>query len=179
MEQLRNLSRGHALSQGRNYITMEDIPIAIKTVLSTASMERVNIFDLLLGHNGTLTTPQIELSLTLHRHVAHRTMAELKAVGLVDLNEGAYDNSLKTITLKPEFNWFLEPDFVKLREEFVPADYSEYLKKEKKDKPVGTISTPYYPDSDTGKGLGGKNSADNLSDKKSYDYDDYKREYAL
>ncbi len=44
--QLRNLARGHALSQGRNFITIADIPILIKVVLSTASIEKVKIFDL-------------------------------------------------------------------------------------------------------------------------------------
>lgn len=48
--QLRNLSRGHALSQGRNYVTsLQDIPILIKVVLSTASIERVTIFDILIA----------------------------------------------------------------------------------------------------------------------------------
>jgi hypothetical protein len=45
MIQLRNLARGHALSQGRNFITMEDIPLLINVALSTASMERVRIFN--------------------------------------------------------------------------------------------------------------------------------------
>ena len=148
IEQLRNLARGHALSQGRNYIMMEDVPITIKTVLSTASIERVNILILLLAFRGTLATPQIELSLSLHRHVAHRTMAELKAVGLVELDEGQHDNSLKTITLASKFDWSLSPDFRKLREDFVPADYSEYLKK-KNDQVVGTISPPYCPDNNS------------------------------
>ena len=57
--QLRNLARGHALSQGRTYIAMDDILIVILTVLSTASTERVTIFDLLLGNGGVLTTSQI------------------------------------------------------------------------------------------------------------------------
>jgi len=156
IEQLRNLARAHALTQGRNYITSEDIPIVIKTVLSTASIERVNIFDLLLAHNGTLNTRQIELSLNLHEHVAHRTMAELKAVGLVNLDEGQHGNSIKTITLRSEFKSFLDKEFRKLREEFIPADYSEYLKKEKveeeeeeeeeKDQVASRILPPYCPD---------------------------------
>ena len=57
--QLRNLARGHALSKGRNYITVDDIPLLIKVVLSTASIERVTIFDLLIKANGTLTTTVI------------------------------------------------------------------------------------------------------------------------
>jgi hypothetical protein len=35
--QLYNLARGHALSRGRNYVTLDDIPLIIKVVLSTAS----------------------------------------------------------------------------------------------------------------------------------------------
>src|SRR5206468_12708742 len=54
--QLRNLARGHALSQGRTYITIQDLPLVIKVVLSTASLDRVNIFDLLIAHKGTLST---------------------------------------------------------------------------------------------------------------------------
>jgi hypothetical protein len=144
IEQLKNMARGHALSQGRNYITMEDIPIVIKTALSTASIERTTIFDLLLAHNGTLTTSLIEESLNLHEHVAHRTMQELKVVGLVDLDKGNKSNSAFVISLRSEFDWFLSDEFRKLREDFQPADYSEYLKKdtEKDEKVASRKNTP-------------------------------------
>jgi hypothetical protein len=36
MQQLANLAKGHALLTGRNYVTIEDLPIIIKVVLSTA-----------------------------------------------------------------------------------------------------------------------------------------------
>jgi hypothetical protein len=64
--QLYNLTRGHALSGGRNYITLDDIPLTIKVVLSTASIERVTIFDLLLAYKGTMTTTQIATSSIYH-----------------------------------------------------------------------------------------------------------------
>ena len=38
-QQLYNLARGHALSQGRNYIIKDDISLVIKVVLSTGSIE--------------------------------------------------------------------------------------------------------------------------------------------
>ena len=41
---------------GRRNITLEDIPIVIQTALSTASMERVRIFELLINNQGRLTT---------------------------------------------------------------------------------------------------------------------------
>lgn len=54
IHQLRNLARGHALSRGRNYITIDDISIVIRVVFSTASTERVNIFETLLNFGGSL-----------------------------------------------------------------------------------------------------------------------------
>ena len=48
IQQLTNLARGHALSMGRNFVTLDDIPLIIGVVLSTASKEGVTVFDLLL-----------------------------------------------------------------------------------------------------------------------------------
>jgi hypothetical protein len=126
--QLRNLSRGHALSQGRNYITIQDLPIAIKVVLSTASLDRVNIFDLLIAHKGTLTTSIITKSVNVAPPTARRIMAELKAVELVDLEEIDKETEEKEITLKKEFDWFITDEFKELRQGFQPTDYSEHIK---------------------------------------------------
>jgi len=130
---LYNLARGHALSQGRNYIALEDdIPLVVKVVLSTASIERVTIFDLLLAHKGKMTTSQIANSLNISNHTAQRTMTELKALGLVDMKkESDATNSEYQITLDPEFDWFLTKEFLQLREGFVPSDNSEFLNKSK------------------------------------------------
>jgi hypothetical protein len=129
---LYNLARGHALltGGGRNYITKEDIPIVIKTVLSTAQIERVSIFDLLLANKGELTTSRITESLNMSKPTALRTMAEFKAIGLVDNIEETIINGnvVLQIILKPEFAWFLSEEFQKLREEFVPIDNKSYLK---------------------------------------------------
>jgi hypothetical protein len=128
IQQLTNLARGHALLKGRNYISIEDIPLIIKTALSTASKERVTIFDLLLANNGVLTTSQIEISLNIAPPTARRTMLELKILGLVDNNDSTEDiNSVQQICLKEEFGWFLSEEFKKLREGFKPTDNSESL----------------------------------------------------
>jgi hypothetical protein len=126
--QLRNLARGHALSQGRTWITIQDLPLVIKTVLSTASIDRVNIFDLLIAHKGFLTTKIIKESLNTKHHTAHRIMAELQAVELVDLKEPEAETEEKEITLKEDFRWFLDEEFNRLREGFKPTDYSEHIK---------------------------------------------------
>ena len=84
---LSNLARGHALQTGRNYITLDDVPIVIKTALDSAQIERVSMFNLLLAHRGTLTTSQILDSLNVTRKTALRTMVELKAIGMVDIED--------------------------------------------------------------------------------------------
>ena len=117
MTQLRNLARGHALSQGRNYLTMEDIPLLIKVVFSTASMERVRIFELLIEHKGRLTTSLITASLNTSNNTAKRTMAEFHALGLVDVGDtqSQHGKPEKKITLKDEFQWFLSDEFNNVR----------------------------------------------------------------
>jgi hypothetical protein len=128
MVQLRNLARGHALSQGRNYITINDIPIVIEVVLSTASRERVVIFDCLLKHEGQLTANEIEESLHITTPTALRTMTEFDALGLVDkLSLGSEANAPIQIQLKPEFNWFLSDEFKQLRDGFGNEYLEEYL----------------------------------------------------
>lgn len=119
---LRNLARGHAFMYGRTSITMEDIPLLIKVVLSTASMERVKVLDLLLASDGELTTSQVVHALNVSSPTAKRTMVEFKGLGLVDMiTEGEYENSEKSIRLKSEFSWFLGDEFKALREDFTPG----------------------------------------------------------
>jgi len=131
--QLHNLARGHALSQGRNFIKLEDIPLLIRVVLSTASIERVKIFDLLLSSGGRLSTSQITKALSISNPTARRTMAEFKGLGIVNMEEDeqvdapTYDNSEKSMILKSEFGWFLSDEFRKLREGYKP-DLEHYVK---------------------------------------------------
>jgi hypothetical protein len=122
--QLSNLARGHALSMGRKYISMDDIPMIIETALSTATMERVRIFELLIEHRGVLKTSDIVDSLNCSKPTALRTMTELRAVGLVDITEGLEYR----IDLKSKFEWFLSRDFATLKErkeKYPPRGQSE------------------------------------------------------
>lgn len=132
IKQLYNLARGRALSLGRNYIIVDDIPLVVKVVLSTASIERVTMFDLLLAYRGKMTTSQIATSLNVSSHTAHRTMTELKALSLVDMKKEEAINAEYEITLDAKFNWFLSKEFLVLRGGFVPSDNSEYLKNQRK-----------------------------------------------
>ncbi len=118
IRQLMNLARGHALSQGRNYITIDEIPLIIKVVLSTASTERVRIFETLLNFGGRLTTRQIMDYLDTAAQTAKRTMTELKALGLVTIDTVQSDHGgepMYQISLDDKFEWFLTEEFRDLK----------------------------------------------------------------
>lgn len=135
--QLKNLARGHALSQGRNKITLQDIPVLIKVVLSTASKERVILFDHLLENNGQLDTLNIEDHMVISKKTALKTMSEFVFLQLVDKiemqNSNPNDNKAFQIQLKEDFKWFLTDEFKELRENFGKEYHDEYVasKKEK------------------------------------------------
>jgi DNA-binding transcriptional ArsR family regulator len=141
--QLRNLARGHALSQGRTYFTMDNIPVVIHTALSTASMSRVRIFELLVEKKGRLTTDNIVEFLNTSKPTALRTMTELKATELVDMREenpGQY-NSPKEIILKDKFMWFLTDQFKYLKEK---ATKVEGFRCKEKPTPEGGVVPPLH-----------------------------------
>ena len=136
---LLNLAKGHALITGRNYVTMEDIPIVVKTVLSTARVERVKSFIALLDSDkdGCIDMKTLEEQLGISRATAYRYMTELNAIGLVDIektNDPKFTESnnptyVKTMRLKnDEFGWFLSGDFKRLRNNFTPVDNRQFMK---------------------------------------------------
>ncbi len=132
---LANLAKGHALLEGRMHITMSDIPLLIKTVLSTAPVERVMIFDLLLNSGGELNASDIEDFLNISRPTALRTMTELKILGLVNLTqESESSNSVRTIKLKKEFEWFLSDEFKRLRQGLVSEEGNNNSKNQLKNE---------------------------------------------
>jgi hypothetical protein len=123
-QQLYNLARGHALSQGRNYVTKTDLPMVIKVVLSTGPIQRVKILDKLLATNDEeWSTSQITGSLEISRPTALRTMLELTVLGLADIypalgtDEAAmHVGEEKRIWLKDKFkSWLSTEEFKKLR----------------------------------------------------------------
>jgi hypothetical protein len=122
MQQLVNLAKGHALLTGRNYVTLEDLPMIIKVVLSTAPMERVTVFDILLANGGILTTNQVTEFLGISKPTALRTMTELKALCLVNMKDDGIKSNAMVISLNEQFDWFLSEEFKTLREGFQPEE---------------------------------------------------------
>jgi len=155
IEILRNLARGRALLTGRNHITMEDIPIVAKTVLSTGNIDKVGVFRLLISNDGRLSASQIVKALNVARPTALRNMIELTAIGLVNIHDEDSEATAtsppfarKIIMLKNEFRWLLEKEFEKLREGFEPVDNRAFMgdnENEHENDPRKEESTPYTP----------------------------------
>jgi hypothetical protein len=153
--QLYNLARGHALYQGRNYVTKDDLSIVVKTVLSTGPVERVRVLDRLLVADsgvGYLTAVQLSTSLNISKPTAHRTMTELTILELVDAYPalGTEDNVEhmgveRKIRLKNKFEWFRSEEFKQLREEFVPTDNTKDMEPEERPGVALRIFPPDYP----------------------------------
>lgn len=123
-----NLARGCALKLGRNYISIEDIHIAIKVALSTASQERIAVLNLLLKKKGgAVTVSTIANALSMSKSTALKTMTELKAVGIAELETVSLGgNDTQQIRLQNEFKWIYEDEFLKLRGNYSPVDQSKY-----------------------------------------------------
>ena len=132
------------MSQGRNYLTVVDIPVVVKCVLSTAQIERVSFFYLLINNDGDISTDQIMEYLHVSRPTALRTMAELKAIKLVDSYDfdehQKGDHFVRHIKLKDKFAWFLSAEFKELCEDFVPVDNKEFMQSKSTNKEK---NTPY------------------------------------
>jgi predicted transcriptional regulator len=114
---LKNLARGLALLEGRNYITMDDVTMIIKTAMDTAQIERVSMLHLLIANNGKLSADEILDYLNVSKPTALRTMAELEAIGLVNISETTEHDTAgrpsKLMVLNPRFDWFLEDKLIK------------------------------------------------------------------
>jgi hypothetical protein len=122
---LRNLALANAISQGRNFINFDDMPLVINMALSTTTRARSELINLLLENDGELTTSTIVRESKISSPFAKKTMRELAALGVVDITPVArYDNSELKITLTKEYSWFKEEQFKELlnRDKIVSND---------------------------------------------------------
>jgi len=140
--QLYNLARGHALSQGREHVTVnDDLPLIVKVVLSgAASIERVKVLNALLDNtsNGYLTVSELAESINVSDKTAKRVMAEFRALDVADvINIGEDEYSpVWQMRLKNELAWFLTKDFKILKGDYEPGDFVKYMDKKGSRKKV-------------------------------------------
>ena len=137
--QLHNLAKAHALSQGRDHITVDDdLPLIAKIVLSgAASIERVKVFNALLSRSdrGYMSVSDLMEILNVSDPTARKAIAELKALGLVDVIElGDDGRPLVQMRLKADLDWFYSEDFKKLKGDYTPGDFKQYLIKKDNSK---------------------------------------------
>jgi hypothetical protein len=141
---LVNLASGHALLTGRNYITMEDVKIVTKVVLSTARFERVRAFIALLDTGkGWISREDLADSLNISTSTAYRIMVELQAIELVDIEltndiiytKNGHPANVRVMHLKKDpFEWFLGDEFNKLRDKFTPVDNRKFMEEQDPEK---------------------------------------------
>ena len=125
---LYNLTRGYAFTRGRNYITLDDLHLAIKVALTTGSKERIAVFDFLLARKRELRTlASIANALTMSKSTALRYMTELTAVGLTKFKDVVVaGNPTQRIRLLQEYSWLYSDEFLKLKGNYCPIDTSKY-----------------------------------------------------
>lgn len=132
---LRNVARAHAFEVcGRDYITEDDLIIPIKMALSAASRNRVSVIRAIFkakDTNGipyrTLDTNYLATATGLTRLPIRRTIEELNALGLVDINIDKESMHHETyIRLRPGLEWVYGDQFQRLLDKCYPTSkYSE------------------------------------------------------
>jgi hypothetical protein len=104
---LYNLAKGHALCEGRNYITEEDIFVIKRVVLSSAPKTIVDLIKRLIELNGEATSAQLEEKIG-SKSTTLKTMKKVEMMGLVDeVMVSGTTKDFKAIRLKDQFRWLL------------------------------------------------------------------------
>lgn len=130
---LYNIARAHAFEiHGRNYITIEDIPIAIKIALCTANRNRVSVLRLMitemrradigghLEHKKRFLTKDLMNSLKISKSTARRVMKELDVLEVVKVGKEKMSNGKyhDYVELVEKFHWLLDNEFQNLLKDF-------------------------------------------------------------
>src|SRR3989344_257571 len=102
---LLNLARGHALIHGRNYLKSDDLELVRRVCLSSMPYDRFKFLELLMRHDGRLTTEVIQKELNCSDDNARRTMQIFKILGVVDVKSLSIGEGhpMNYVELKPEF----------------------------------------------------------------------------
>ena len=110
---LYNLARGNALIHGRTQISHADLPMVIEIALSSAPLERVNVFSALLKE-GTLTTEDTADVLNCSLPNARKVMKKLEVLQLVEVSErsdGFGGQPTIFIDVTYDLMWFRSKEF--------------------------------------------------------------------
>ena len=106
-----NFARGHALTEGRTYITADDVRYLIEFTLDSASIARANLFKKLLQYGGVMRTIDVEYELNVSKTTALKEMKTLNVLGLCTLQEVGE----MQVELASDLNWFLSEEAQNMR----------------------------------------------------------------
>lgn len=107
-----NLAKGSAFLDGRNHIIRDDLTVVRDVALSCGPRTRIELFNLLIEHDGELTTSQIVLNMNVTKSTALKYMLELTLVGLVSKTKiPMVTKPEDAIILKDDYDWFLSDEF--------------------------------------------------------------------
>jgi|CXWL01.1.fsa_nt_gi hypothetical protein len=118
MQAFYNFARGHAVACERGRINDEDVAFVLKVALSSASLERIKFFDLLIRFNGEISTEEAEDELGFSKPTVLKTMKIFEYLEIAKQKSPEIykvGNPERIIKLKEEFSWFLSPRFKKLK----------------------------------------------------------------
>lgn len=106
---LRNFARGHAMVNGRSYLTEEDLGIVKQVCLSSMPHDRREFLKLLQKHNGRLSTETISQELKCSQDTALRTMKTFEVLDVVKLKDVSLGvgHPIRYIELNEEFKELL------------------------------------------------------------------------
>jgi hypothetical protein len=108
MSLLYALARGHALVQGRQQVTVEDLPIVARAALESTPNDRRSVMRLMLANEGTVTTTDVQEALRCSAPTGRAILETLDKLGVGKLdNPGPPEPA--TLELADPLRWLLEP----------------------------------------------------------------------
>lgn len=119
-----NLARGHAVLCSRTKLEDEDIAVVLRVALSSAPMERVKFFKLLISNNGVLEVEDVVNELGFSYKTALRLVKVFEHLGIVQdslitkgyhVDEDTPRKAGRSVELLPCFSWFVGKRFKELK----------------------------------------------------------------
>jgi hypothetical protein len=86
MSLLYALARGHALVQGRQQVTVEDLPIVARAALESTPNDRRSVMRLMLANEGTVTTTDVQEALRCSAPTGRAILETLDKLGVGKLD---------------------------------------------------------------------------------------------
>lgn len=115
---LYNLARGHAVLEGRNKITKEDLKPIVELSIDSAPTARTKLFRALIENGGTMKTNEVQKSLKCSKPTALKEMETLKILGVAEMEQestGVVGEPESAIKLTADFEWFVSDECKDIR----------------------------------------------------------------